>query len=596
MKIDTKANKGQTQVGEWLKVDLGADYTITTVVIINKITPSDFNNERISGAVVTIKTDDMSTETTCGHTVTIADSLRAPLIQFTCNPPIRGRYVKLWFPNKMEFITICEIKVYTDDLSQEPQCATPIQVSPLNKTFHLQDISGNGNYLSGSPDIAFTTGIYGEQDGAVLINKDIGSQITLLYGHKGPTFTLAFYVFMNDNSKKAFVYSDSFEIIFAFPVDHLFHVSEVAVNYNLYGEVIRCNVMRSEEWTFFALTFNGFERKIRLWRNGEIACMTDTEFSEINFGSIVFGGDESVMKMAKLQVYRESLDEYEIKEARDLHNVIRSDECSKPNLFHVHVSTTGNAPPSVISRSSTHSEVFCVLRCRRNINCFGIIYDHKTKSCEEFNRNNLLNIETDLIRKYYVAVRQLSFDSVITSTNLIDLAKKQVGEWLKVDLGANYTITTVVIVNRITSSDFNNERIAGAVVTIKTDDMSTQTTCGHTVTIADSLRAPLIEFTCNPPIRGRYVKLWFPNKKEYITICEIKVYTDDLSQEPQCATPIQVSPLNKTYYLKDISGNGNYLSGSPDLAFTTGIYGEQDEAVLINKDIGSQITLLYGHN
>ncbi|XP_071950827.1 uncharacterized protein [Antedon mediterranea] len=276
---------------------------------------------RIVGAEVMITESDLKTVTTCGQPVQNEDALRSPLLEITCNPPIRGRYVKLWHPHKQEYITICEIKVYSDDqkMNTEPdQYVTPIQVSPLNKTYHLQDISCNINYLKGSSNLEFTTGIYGEQDEAVLINKDIGSQITLLYGHKGSTFTLAFFVFMIDGSENTFVYSDSFEFIFAFPAtNRLYHVSEVAVNYNVYGEVIRCNVIRSEEWTFFALTFNGFERKILLWRNGEIACTADTEFTEINFGSIAFGGDESVMKMAKLQVYHESLDEYEIMNSRN---------------------------------------------------------------------------------------------------------------------------------------------------------------------------------------------------------------------------------------------------------------------------------------
>ncbi|XP_033103051.1 uncharacterized protein LOC117105850 [Anneissia japonica] len=285
--------------------------------------PDPVYNKRLVGAEIKVlnSTDGLTNGIQCGEPVSEDDVTRSPLVEFFCDPPVKGRYVKLRLATQ-NFITICEVKVYSDDFETELNCDDlfPIGIWPMNVIYQLRDVSGNGYDGNASTAPQFTTGFTGKKGEAIVVNPNLRTRLAIPLPDQvaGSTFTMAFYVFPFNGSSGVIYEFGQFQIIHA-STSEFVSISQIAVIYND-KEVIQCNVVRHEEWTFFAVTFYGFERKIQLWRNGEIACMANTTFSNITFESpMVFGSESVHFKIAKLQVYDRALDEAEMEVAKDRH-------------------------------------------------------------------------------------------------------------------------------------------------------------------------------------------------------------------------------------------------------------------------------------
>nr|XP_006820098.1 PREDICTED: uncharacterized protein LOC102807576 [Saccoglossus kowalevskii] len=90
--------------------------------------------------------------------------------------------------------------------------------------------------------------------------------------------------------------------------------------------------------------------------------------------------------------------------------------------------------------------------------------------------------------------------------------------WWKVELARIYTITNVIITNRL---DFR-ERIDGAVVLISDQAEVFGEQCGDQINFAANSYSVTIPFDCC--LSGQYVSIVLKGRKNFLTLCEVKVY------------------------------------------------------------------------
>ncbi|XP_073517862.1 fucolectin-like [Phyllobates terribilis] len=90
--------------------------------------------------------------------------------------------------------------------------------------------------------------------------------------------------------------------------------------------------------------------------------------------------------------------------------------------------------------------------------------------------------------------------------------------WWKLDLGQSYKISSVAITNRM---DCGLERLMGAEVRIGNSPDNNIPVCG-TVTNVVSATMPF----CCKGMEGRYVSVVIPGHSEYLSMCEVEVYSD----------------------------------------------------------------------
>ncbi|XP_033112523.1 uncharacterized protein LOC117113327 [Anneissia japonica] len=143
--------------------------------------------------------------------------------------------------------------------------------------------------------------------------------------HDLDALTIAFYIYPYQNSMGNIVGLGGDETRLRMEQTHsngYLYQSEVSV---FYGgqQLTRAHVLLPEVWTFVALTFDGKNKNIKLWRNGEIASIGYTDVTSLEMNSentiITIGGDDAALysRIAALQLYDRVLDESEIKAARD---------------------------------------------------------------------------------------------------------------------------------------------------------------------------------------------------------------------------------------------------------------------------------------
>ncbi|XP_073536104.1 fucolectin-6-like [Phyllobates terribilis] len=93
--------------------------------------------------------------------------------------------------------------------------------------------------------------------------------------------------------------------------------------------------------------------------------------------------------------------------------------------------------------------------------------------------------------------------------------------WWKLDLSQSYKISTVVITNRM---DCCPERLMGAEVRIGNSPDSNNPVCGTVMNVASST----LSFCCNG-MEGRYVSVVIAGHTEYLSMCELEVYSDSVT-------------------------------------------------------------------
>uniref|UniRef100_A0A3Q3GF41 Fucolectin tachylectin-4 pentraxin-1 domain-containing protein n=1 Tax=Labrus bergylta TaxID=56723 RepID=A0A3Q3GF41_9LABR len=105
--------------------------------------------------------------------------------------------------------------------------------------------------------------------------------------------------------------------------------------------------------------------------------------------------------------------------------------------------------------------------------------------------------------------------------------------WWRLDLQKQYKITSVTITNR---RDCCHDRINGAEIRIG-DSLNDNGNSNPRCTVISTIAAGASKtFQCNG-MEGRYVNIVIPNKKQYLTLCEVEVTgieTEEESEEYVC--------------------------------------------------------------
>uniref|UniRef100_A0A8C5PRP0 Fucolectin tachylectin-4 pentraxin-1 domain-containing protein n=1 Tax=Leptobrachium leishanense TaxID=445787 RepID=A0A8C5PRP0_9ANUR len=96
--------------------------------------------------------------------------------------------------------------------------------------------------------------------------------------------------------------------------------------------------------------------------------------------------------------------------------------------------------------------------------------------------------------------------------------------WWKLDLKRRVKVKSVVIVNR---QDCCPERLIRAQVMIGNSADGNNPICG---TITDVSKASIT--LCCDGMEGRYLSVTISDRAEYLTLCEVEVYEEDMKKEP----------------------------------------------------------------
>ncbi|KAM3859084.1 fucolectin-like [Diretmus argenteus] len=100
--------------------------------------------------------------------------------------------------------------------------------------------------------------------------------------------------------------------------------------------------------------------------------------------------------------------------------------------------------------------------------------------------------------------------------------------WWRVDLQNTHVVNSVTITNR---GDCCSERLNGAEIRIGdslTDNGNRNPRCA----VISSIKAGQSEtFNCKGMV-GRYVNIVIPDRKEYLTLCEVEVYGYAIEKPP----------------------------------------------------------------
>ncbi|XP_049324928.1 uncharacterized protein LOC103037467 [Astyanax mexicanus] len=99
----------ETQDNPWWRLDLQDEYTVTSVTVTNR---GDCCSERLNGAEIRIG-NSLSNDGNSNPRVGVISSISAGKSQtFTLNQGVSGRYVNVIIPGKKRILTLCEVEVF----------------------------------------------------------------------------------------------------------------------------------------------------------------------------------------------------------------------------------------------------------------------------------------------------------------------------------------------------------------------------------------------------------------------------------------------------------------------------------------------------
>ncbi|KAM4704899.1 pentraxin fusion protein-like [Rhinophrynus dorsalis] len=97
--------------------------------------------------------------------------------------------------------------------------------------------------------------------------------------------------------------------------------------------------------------------------------------------------------------------------------------------------------------------------------------------------------------------------------------------WWRLNLKKSYQVDSVAITNRMESC---TDRLKGAQVRVGNSEDNNNPVCG---TITDVSQATIT--LCCKGMEGQYVSVVIPDRKEWLTLCEVEVYGQETKTEPR---------------------------------------------------------------
>ncbi|KAM4028459.1 fucolectin-like isoform 1-T2 [Anomaloglossus baeobatrachus] len=104
-----------------------------------------------------------------------------------------------------------------------------------------------------------------------------------------------------------------------------------------------------------------------------------------------------------------------------------------------------------------------------------------------------------------------------THTNL------ETNPWWRLNLTQSYEISNVVLTNR---QDCCKERLMGAEVRVGNSPDNNNPVCGNVTDVSSAT----LSFCCQG-MEGQYVSVVIPGRSKYLTLCEVEVYGDPVTDK-----------------------------------------------------------------
>ncbi|XP_071956521.1 uncharacterized protein [Antedon mediterranea] len=177
--------------------------------------------------------------------------------------------------------------------------------------------------------------------------------------------------------------------------------------------LVRGHVLSPFIWTFVAVTFDGNERKITLWSDGEIVSEQSTTFNSMDMSleTLRIGNDDGYFfaKVAMLQVYEKALNESEMKAARDM--PFQKWKYDSNAAFMKLKPPTGFTGTEIYN-SAKSSKVFCAWKCLEQTCCNALTVHRKNNLCVLFSKFNVTNMSVSSDVDYYLKKSHQFYDIV----------------------------------------------------------------------------------------------------------------------------------------------------------------------------------------
>ncbi|XP_066290517.1 uncharacterized protein [Branchiostoma lanceolatum] len=187
----------------------------------------------------------------------------------------------------------------------------------------------------------------------------------------------------------------------------------------------------------------------------------------------------------------------------------------------------GNAMPPEIESSSNNMSVVFISDSSATFSGFSARYwaNHSTGALSEINvALHKRASQSSLLRSEYPAERAVDGNTgtILYPRQECTHTGLEYEPWWKVDLGDTYVIGQVTVINR---GDCCGERLRNFMVRVGLfEEIRENTPCGSIYSATPS-DGQTIDVRCAEPISGRWVSVQLIGREDYLSLCEVQVYT-----------------------------------------------------------------------
>ncbi|XP_077127865.1 uncharacterized protein LOC143783346 [Ranitomeya variabilis] len=529
----------------WWKLDLKQTYKISNVILTNRM---DSHEKRLLGAEVRIGNSPDNNNPVCG-TVT---NVTSATLSFCCNG-MEGRYVSVVIPGRSEYLALCEVEVYGQATTDSFNIAKRGEASQESDLQH--EIMGYAkNAIDGGKETSYYNGSCSHT------NKVNNSWWKL--DLKQP-YKISYVVLTNrmDCCKERLIGA---EVRIGNSSDNnnpvcgtVRNVTSATISFCCNGMVGRyvsvvipgrseylalCEV---EVYSDIDCTPKGSNKA----KSGEASQESDLKNPVMGYAkNAIDGGNDTTYNNGSCTHTNQVKNPWwklNLKQIYKISNVVLTNrmDCCPERLMGAEV-RIGNSPNNVNPVCGTVTNVtsatlsFCCNDMEGQY--VSVVIPGRTEYltlCEvevygqpictptgpniaKYGEASQVSVLQHAIMGYAIKAidggKATSFyNGSCTHTN------EEKNPWWKLDLKQTYKIWNVVLTNRM---DCCESRLLGAEIRIGNNTNNNNPVCGKVINVTSDT----LSFCCNG-MKGRYVSVVIPGRSEYLTLCEVEVYGDPVS-------------------------------------------------------------------
>uniref|UniRef100_A0A671MMZ0 Si:ch1073-376c22.1 n=1 Tax=Sinocyclocheilus anshuiensis TaxID=1608454 RepID=A0A671MMZ0_9TELE len=161
----------------------------------------------------------------------------------------------------------------------------------------------------------------------------------------------------------------------------------------------------------------------------------------------------------------------------------------------------------------------------------------------------------------YLGAAQNAVDGNSESNYMLGSCTHTAGDdpWWRVDLREVHKVTRVSITNR---GDCCEERIVGAQIRIGNSLENNGNSNDLAATVGFIQSGDTKTFDEHRPVKGRFVNIFLPGHGKYLTLCEVKVFAENLAVGAEAVQSSTYNHLGAAQNAVDGNSESNYMLGS----------------------------------